>query len=156
MNNHIAAEDLSAYLDGALPPIAMQAAARHLSECASCRGQWQALRRVSSALQQSPPATVPPFFAARLAQRIQAQRELGLWADFVWLGKRLVPALAVLLALALMWGPFTVQVTGPQETDYLAAAGASSAMSLLAENSNEMTAEEMLELVVANSALASE
>ncbi|MGH7496512.1 MAG: anti-sigma factor family protein [bacterium] len=151
MNHHIAAESLSAYLDGALPPVDMQAAAQHLAECMTCRRELETLQQASALLREQPPYPVPPFFAARLANKISSHRMPSLSADFVWLGIRLVPALAVLLAIVLIWAPFESAEPLLDENDYLSAAGAGSAMSLLAENSAAMTKEEILELVVLSS-----
>src|SRR5262245_13370181 len=151
MNNHIAAENLSAYLDSALPPADMLKAQQHLSECVSCSRELESLQQASAALREQPPYPVPPFFAARLAHIIGSRRAHGLSADFVWLGKRLVPALAALLAIVLIWAPLESPDAPLDEEDYLSAAGAGSAMSLLAENSTAMTIEELLELVVLSS-----
>ncbi len=156
MKNHIPSENLSAYLDGALRPEEMRETALHLSECSSCRLHWEALQRVSTVLRQQPPVPVPPFFAARLTNTIKAQRQQSLPADFVWLGKRLVPALALMLAIFLAWGPFESQESQFEENDYLSAAGAGSDIALLAENNGALTKDEVLELVVLSSASAPE
>jgi anti-sigma factor RsiW len=49
---------IGAYLDGALEGEAAQAIARHLSECRTCQGDAEALRRVGAMLQRS--AASPP------------------------------------------------------------------------------------------------
>jgi anti-sigma factor RsiW len=156
MNNHAPAESLSAYLDAALPPAERQEMAQHLSTCVSCRRQLEMLRQVSTVLREQPPYPVPPFFATRLANEIGALRAHSLSADFVWLGKRMVPALAALLAIILLWAPFESSELRLEESDYVSAAGAGATMSLLAEDSQTMTKEEILELIVLSSPPAQE
>ena len=129
---------------------------QHVAACEDCRRQLAALQNVSAALRQQPPVPVPPFFASRLAHTLKAQRQHSLPADFVWLGKRLVPALALLLGPLLMWGPFESSETQVEASDYLSAAGVSSDMSWLAENAATLTQDEVLELVVLSSSLAQE
>ena len=44
---------IGAYLDGALEGVAAQSTARHLSECRTCQGEAEALRRVRALLQRT-------------------------------------------------------------------------------------------------------
>ena len=75
MNHHIAAEDLSAYLDGALPPVDMQAAAQHLSGCMTCSRELEALQQASTLLREPPPSPVPEGGAS--SGRGIASRRMG-------------------------------------------------------------------------------
>ncbi len=148
MSSHISAENLSAYKDRALPPADLRQIAQHVSACASCRQQLEELQQVSLRLRQQPAYPVPPFFAVRLFNKIKMRQQRSVFVDFVWLSRRLMPALALLAAIMVAWHSFSSPELPPEEEDYLAAVGASPAMSLLAGNNEEMTKEEVLEFVV--------
>lgn len=149
MTEHISPENLSAYVDGALPVRERQAIAEHLSVCATCKSEVAALARLSGLLRRRPDFVAPPFFATRLWAKIRArQREQSLAADFVWVAKRLLPALAILAAIVFAW-------TSAKPTNgvrplqaYLTAADSTAFMNLLIQNGSELTPDNVLQLAV--------
>jgi anti-sigma factor RsiW len=104
-------DDLTALLDGALPPARHAEVLAHLAGCASCRAERDLLGRALSALSAlpPPPAPAPGFeqrFYARLAREAPRRRSLAGWlADrpLRWL----LPATG--LAAALVAGVFVRQ-----------------------------------------------
>ena len=67
-------EQFSAYLDGALTGVAMQAVARHLEECPECEQEFAGWRRMQSALVNLGPAPAPPDLALRLRVALSQER----------------------------------------------------------------------------------
>jgi anti-sigma factor RsiW len=68
--------DLTALLDGALPPERADEVRRHLAECPACAAEERRLRGALSLLGALPPAPEPsPFFATRLEARLREERE---------------------------------------------------------------------------------
>ena len=77
----------------------------HLSECAACRSEVEAMRELSSLFStlRSPEPPLPaPGFYARVASRIEEQQPVSFWASILQpaFGKRM--ALASLLVLATL------------------------------------------------------
>ncbi len=67
------AEQLSAMLDGELPPEEMAAMATHLASCADCARHLAELAALRSALQDTvPDADAPPEFYARISGLLEA------------------------------------------------------------------------------------
>jgi len=82
MRCRAARKRLSAYTDGALALYEMVALKEHLSQCAACRSDLQALRHLNRRLSERAapaPAINWPAFEARLARRLDRQR-LNIWA----------------------------------------------------------------------------
>ena len=73
---HLTEDQLSAYLDGALPDAQAKDAAAHLAECASCRAQLAQLAAlegdIEKALTHDPGAAYFASFADRVSDRIAA------------------------------------------------------------------------------------
>lgn len=67
----------SAYLDGALDGVSMQALAGHLRECASCGAEFQTWREVQEALSDMGPAPIPETLEAQLRDALASERERG-------------------------------------------------------------------------------
>ena len=68
-------DDLTALLDGALPPARAAAVEAHLAGCPDCRAERERLRGALAALEALPPApALPPFFSARLEARLRDER----------------------------------------------------------------------------------
>lgn len=76
-------EDLTALLDGALPPGRAAEVARHLASCAPCRAERDRLAAGIALLRALPPPPEPsPFFAARLEARIAREgRRRRSWVE---------------------------------------------------------------------------
>jgi anti-sigma factor RsiW len=99
------ADDLTAYLDGALDPVRSAEVGDHLSACAACRAERDGIARALSAFAALPPPPPPPpgfeqRFYARLAREAPRRRSLleRLSAlPFRWL----VPATGLAAALAV-------------------------------------------------------
>lgn len=67
-------DDLTALLDGELPPARAAEVTRHVAGCAACGAERDRLAAGVAALRALPPAPEPsPFFSARLAARIAAE-----------------------------------------------------------------------------------
>jgi anti-sigma factor RsiW len=81
-------DELSALLDGALPPAARVAVESHLAGCAACRAERSRLSGALAALSRLPAAPGPsPHFTTRLAARLADQPRrglLGLLAAWRW------------------------------------------------------------------------
>lgn len=68
--------DLTAYLDGALPPAQADEVRAHLAACPACHEEEARLRSAVALLSSLPPApALPPFFATRLEARLREERE---------------------------------------------------------------------------------
>jgi anti-sigma factor RsiW len=68
--------DLTAFLDGALPPARAEEVRAHLAGCPACREEEARLRGAVALLSSLPPAPeLPPFFATRLEARLREERE---------------------------------------------------------------------------------
>jgi anti-sigma factor RsiW len=112
-------EDLTALVDGALPPARAKEIERHLEACATCRAERDRLAAAASAFRALPPAPEPsPLFAARLAARLaREERPRGSWAarlsawvnpsSFRW--KLAAPAAAVALAGGVVFAAVRIQ-----------------------------------------------
>jgi anti-sigma factor RsiW len=98
-------DDLTAYLDGALPPARIEEIARHLAGCAACTGELARTRAALAALGALPPPPEPsPFFGARLEAKLAGARERQRRPLSALLGRRmglLAPAAAAALAAAI-------------------------------------------------------
>jgi len=97
--------DLTALVDGALPPERAEAVRRHLAACAGCAAEERRLRGAVALLAALAPAPEPsPFFAARLEARLRAEgtRRAGWLARLVALRWRLAVPAAALAAAALV------------------------------------------------------
>jgi anti-sigma factor RsiW len=68
-------DELTALLDGALPPARAEEVRRHLAGCEPCRVEEARLRGALALLGALPPPPEPsPFFAARLEARLASER----------------------------------------------------------------------------------
>jgi anti-sigma factor RsiW len=98
-------DDLTAYLDGALPPARAEEIARHLAGCDACAAQVARTRAALAALGALPPPPEPsPFFGARLEAKLAGARERRRGFLSALLGRRvglLAPAAAAALAAAI-------------------------------------------------------
>ena len=97
--------DLTALLDGALPPDRAEELRRHLAGCPDCAAEERRLRGALSLLGALPPAPEPsPFFATRLEARLREEREkrVGFFARLVAARWKLAVPAAALAAAALV------------------------------------------------------
>lgn len=75
-------EDLTALLDGALPPGRAEEVSRHLESCGSCRAERDRIAAGIALFRALPPPPEPsPFFAARLEARIAREAGRRSWID---------------------------------------------------------------------------
>jgi anti-sigma factor RsiW len=64
-------DDLTALVDGALPPARAAEVRAHLETCAACRAEQERLAAAAAAFRRLPPAPAPsPLFSAQLAARL--------------------------------------------------------------------------------------
>ena len=80
-------ENLSAYVDGELSAEEAQAVRVHLDACGACRGEYEAIRRVSEMVKRLPRTKAPEYLAADVVQRIHGDRRhdvKGRWVRIVW------------------------------------------------------------------------
>jgi anti-sigma factor RsiW len=106
-------EELTALIDGALPPGRAAKVVRHLEACAACRSERDRLALAVAALRRLPAPPEPsPLFATRLAARLaregaprRASRwtaRLGAWAGLPSLRWKIAaPAAAAALAAGI-------------------------------------------------------
>ena len=103
-------EELTALLDGALPPPRRDEVERHLAACPACRAERDRLAGALALLCALPPPPAPsPWFAARLEARLAEAPEPepaglgGLLGRLVtWRWRLAVPAVALAGAAALL------------------------------------------------------
>jgi anti-sigma factor RsiW len=96
-------EDLTAFLDGALPPARREAVARHLEACGACRAERDRLGAALAALSRLPAPPEPsPGFEARLAARLAREGRPGLLARLAGLRWAVAAPAAGLAAAAIV------------------------------------------------------
>jgi hypothetical protein len=79
MNHARLCAQLSAFVDGALPPLEHGRVAEHLNECATCREEANELRRTVALLRRLAEPEEPPVgLAERVAERVR-ERERTWW-----------------------------------------------------------------------------
>jgi anti-sigma factor RsiW len=112
-------EDLTALVDGALPPARAKEIERHLESCEACRAERARLAAAATAFRRLPPAPEPsPLFATRLAARLAREEgprrswaaRLGAWVNpssFRW--KLAAPAAAAVLAGGVVFAAVRIQ-----------------------------------------------
>jgi anti-sigma-K factor RskA len=126
------ADDVGAYLLGALSEIEARAFERHLEECAACREELERLRRAADALPRSVEQVEPPPGLKRslmeVVEREAAERGTAPAREplAARLRRALVPraprlALAGLVAVALVAGFGTAQLVSDDDTRTLTA-----------------------------------
>lgn len=96
--------ELTALLDGALPPERADEVRRHLATCLTCAAQEQRLRGALALLGALPPAPEPsPFFATRLEARLRQEpaRRTGFFSWIAAHRSRLAVPAAGLAVLAI-------------------------------------------------------
>lgn len=112
-------EDLTALLDGALPPARAEELRRHVDACPACRVEQDRLAAAVAALRRLPPSPEPsPLFSTRLAARLaREERPRRSWAARLddlagfssWRWKIAAPAAAVLLAGGVVFSAVRIQ-----------------------------------------------
>ncbi|HET7825752.1 MAG TPA: zf-HC2 domain-containing protein [Anaeromyxobacter sp.] len=117
------ADDLTAFVDGALPPARAAEVRAHLERCAACRAEQERLASAAAAFRRVPPAPVPsPLFSERLAARLAREERprrpwaarLAAWVEPSSLRWRLaVPAAAAALAGGVIFA--AVRMHGAEE-----------------------------------------
>src|SRR5262245_51798927 len=73
--NHLTAEILNMYLDGALDPDERAAADAHLAGCRACQGELAALRELFATIEALPPEQLPADLTAQVLGRIAGAAE---------------------------------------------------------------------------------
>jgi hypothetical protein len=106
MNRHIAAEALSAYIDGELPVLRSRALESHLSACHSCRDRLAGMRQAIAGLRGLERVPPPALLGERVRREVEREGGVrrGLLARIragAFLGSLGLPALATPLAAAL-------------------------------------------------------
>lgn len=102
---HIRTSRLSALADGALSAAEQESIQHHLKTCVRCREQAERLSKVVEflSLARNDEPAMPPYFLARVRQRIRAQKEPSLLSGR-WLPRALIPAGSVVLFLTAVAG----------------------------------------------------
>jgi len=102
---HIKKSKLSALADGALSPIESERVRGHLDICGRCRNQAERLSKVAEflSLANTDEPTIPPFFLARVRQRIRSRKKQSLLHGR-WLPRALIPAGSIALFLIAVAG----------------------------------------------------
>jgi len=96
-------EELTALLDGALPPARRDELERHLAGCAACRAERDGLRAGIAALAAVPPPPGPsPSFGARLEARLARAAPPGLLGRLsAWRWRLAAPAIGLAASAAI-------------------------------------------------------
>jgi anti-sigma factor RsiW len=98
MSIHRIQHDLSAYLDGELPPEEMADVRRHVAQCQACQDELEELRSTKKLLSRLAQPELPPDFARELWSRIEQKPRQRRW---MWLPRPAVALAAIALALVL-------------------------------------------------------
>ncbi len=98
---HRIQHQLSAYLDGELPPDEMAEVRRHLDDCQTCQEELDSLRATKHLLGRMAPPELPRDFATGLWARIERPQE----RRWIWWPRPVVAFAAVALALVLVAVP---------------------------------------------------
>lgn len=96
---HLSDDELQAYLDGAMPQVAVARVDAHLVACASCRSRLSAFQRLFSAVDAVPEIEAPRDFAGPVLAAISRRPPLS-WA-FRWALAAQVALGGVAVAIAL-------------------------------------------------------
>jgi len=102
---HIRKSKLSALADGALLTVERERIQRHLVTCGRCRDQAERLSKVSEflSLTRTNEPGIPPFFLARVRQRIRSREKRNLLYGR-WLPRALIPVGSIVLFLIAVAG----------------------------------------------------
>lgn len=105
MNNGHVTAYLPDYMEDNLPESERRRIEAHLESCAPCREELAYLQGIRNFLAGRPESPSPGLWAG-VAERIALEETPGLWKQFEWVGKRLVPlmAAAAVLILAIFGG----------------------------------------------------
>jgi anti-sigma factor (TIGR02949 family) len=128
-------ENLSAWLDGELPPAEMETLRRHLAECAACRQVADELRSVAALLKNARRQAAPPELAEEVQSRLERDmllspvaeepeivakidrslaRERSAWWPRV---AALAACLALVIAIAALWPRHEAPVVSPPQPE---------------------------------------
>lgn len=97
--SHRLAHQLSAYLDGELPPAEMEEVRRHLIDCEECRQELEDLRATRDLVRRLSPPALPADFTASLWRRIESGEPRRRFLVLAWAPR---PALAVAVMLLVI------------------------------------------------------
>jgi anti-sigma factor RsiW len=107
-------EELSAYLDGALPEAERAALEARLAASAELRGALEDLRAVSNAVKSLPKEPLPPGFMARFsARRARGDAPRQDWVFLPPAARPVVAALSCAVVALVIWNKAAVE---PEET----------------------------------------
>lgn len=95
-----ARENLSAFLDGQLPPQERARVERHLQECTDCRAELASLRQTVELLHQVPAVRLPRSFLLPVGEAVRPRRARAPRLSYVYLQAATATA-AVLLVLVV-------------------------------------------------------
>jgi anti-sigma factor RsiW len=95
---------LSAYLDGELPPEEMTEVRRHLAGCPSCQAELEELRATKGMVGRLSQPQLPTSFESDLWRRVDREAPRRRWWPFLWPRPAMALA-AVALALILIAVP---------------------------------------------------
>ncbi len=93
MNQHVS-QWIEAYADGELRGSRLQQVEAHLQACASCQGEFEQLRKLSTLLQADPrpaPRNSPERFAAQVGLRLSRKPTPPVWQRTLRLGWQATP-----------------------------------------------------------------
>jgi len=113
--------DLSAYLDGELPPEASDAVRAHLAECRHCRDEYRAAEETARLLHAIPRVPAPESLAEDVVTRLRAERTPRRAARVVRILWPAAAAACIALALFYLYppkGPRAAPRASPPSTEY--------------------------------------
>jgi anti-sigma factor RsiW len=103
--SHRIQHQLSAYLDGELPPTEMADVRQHLTECEECRQEVEELRATRDLVRRLQTPPVPADFASSLWDRIERDEPRRAFSIFGWVPRPALALAAVLLTVILLGVP---------------------------------------------------
>lgn len=118
MNCSEAKRLISDRLDDALPQAHDGKLHAHLDSCPDCRIDMEMMGLLKDLLAQSDRIEPTPGFSLRIVERIRQQAAVTIWAQLDEAARRLIPALALLLAIFAALFPLASGQPGPQGESY--------------------------------------
>ena len=130
------------YLEGNLTEDEQNEMESHLTECSSCAEELNFLKRIPDAIARKPGLSSPGLWR-EIENQIVAE-DAGIWSQFEWAGRRLVPILAATAVMIAVWSSVGINGSTSLE-DYLRNELGESEMALL--SNDDLSADDAVYLI---------